>query len=174
MKNIKNKIAKGLLFSAIALSVSCGSSKSCNTKLAKQDCPTEGKCTVIIHKDKALLIKMDEFGKPHYEMQDNAAKNVVVYTYNKDVPKDLMDANYREEVVLELDKNQQSASLTGKAKGEVKALFGRFCYCKGSTGYYFINDGNLTLTDAEQQSYSVDFKITEVPQIVQKIQFSTK
>lgn len=171
---MKNKIIKGLLVAVISLSVSCGSSKSCNNKLASKDCPSEGKCTVVVHKDKALLIKMDEFGKPHYEMEANPSKNVVVYTYNKDVPKDVMDANYREEVVLELDKKQQSSSLTGKSKGNIKALFGRFCYCKGSTGYYFINEGSLMLSDPEHQNYTVDFKITEVPQVVNTIQFSLK
>lgn len=174
MKTIHTLFGKAALLSIFAISVACGGSKACNEKLVSKECPADGKCTIVVHKDKSLLIKTDESGKPYYEMEDNTAKNVVIYTYNRDVPKDLQDGSYREEVVLELGKNQQSETLTGNAKGGVKALFGRFCYCKGSTGYYWIGSGNLTLSDADKQRYALEFKITEVPQVVTTIQFTTK
>lgn len=175
MKKFQNIIKTGLALSIFTIVISCGSSKACNDKLVAKDCPTDGKCSVVIHKDKAMVIKTDEFGKPHYEMEDNATKNVVIYTYNRNVPKDVQDGSYREVIVLELNKNQQSFSFTGKpSKTPTNALFGRFCYCKGSTGYYKITEGNLTLSDPENQNYTMDFRITEVPQVIQKIQFSVK
>ena len=158
--------------SLLTLSISCGSAK-CNDKLIVKDCPPDGKCSVTIHKNKSLFVKTDDLGKLLYELQDNANKDIAVYTYDRTPPKDVMDGSYREEVIVELDKGQQTIVLSGGlSKSGTKVLFGRFCYCKGFTGYYKIASGNLTALD--ESVYSVDFKVTEVPQILEKIQFSIK
>ena len=49
-------------------------------------------------------------------------------------------------------------------------LFGRFCFCRGATGYYKVKEGNLKLKKInETYQLDFDFKINEVPQIISKI-----
>jgi len=157
--------------SLLTLSISCGSAK-CNDKLIAKDCPPDGKCTLTIHKNKSLYTNTNELGELVYEMQDNDTKDIAVYTYNRTPPKNVQDGTYREEVIVEVDRKPKTSVLDGKIRA--KALFGRFCYCKGSTGYYKIEAGDLIKSSGDQEVYEFNFKITEVPQVLQKIQFSLK
>ncbi|MBV1888435.1 MAG: hypothetical protein KUG51_04020, partial [Urechidicola sp.] len=54
---------------------------------------------------------------------------------------------------------------------KVKLLFNRLCYCKGSTGFYTIKNGELVIKKIKKNTYTInlDFKIEEVPQVVTSI-----
>ena len=136
------------------------------------DCPGDGSCTMKIFPDKGIITKAGENnGNFHYEMVADAAKSTVVYEYSKNVPKNVMDAGLREEIVLEIDDTIKE----GKFTDFPSAVFGRFCYCKGYTGYYKIKTGILTVSERDGQRYfNFQFKIDEVPQITQSIDFSIK
>ena len=49
-------------------------------------------------------------------------------------------------------------------------LFGRFCYCKGSTGNYKVIDGNLNLKQKDNEvEFELVFKNNQVPQLLTTI-----
>ena len=91
----------------------------------------------------------------------------------KMLQKDLQDANYREEVIFEIKNSDTNLILSGEELQTTKMLFGRFCYCKGQTGYYLVEDGTLNLVQKDNKvSFSLDFNITKVPQIIKSIKAS--
>lgn len=153
---IKNKSAEFALKKSVILS----------------DCPKDATCEIIVNNNKAMVVKTDEFGKIYYELIDNKDKNVLVYSYYKTVPKGMQDGHYKEDVVIEINKNIQDGAFSDFSDKGMKVLFGRFCYCKGYTGNYKIDNGMLKITTKNKQ-YHFDFNFTvkEVPQIIKNIQF---
>jgi hypothetical protein len=137
-------------------------------------CPTDGKCTVELFRNKSLEIKKDEFGSMYHQIIDSENNtSVIVYHYDKNVAKGLQDGNYREEVIFEIKNSDTNLILSGEELQTTKMLFGRFCYCKGQTGYYLVEDGTLNLVQKDNKvSFSLDFNITKVPQIIKSIKAS--
>ncbi len=139
------------------------------------DCPKDGSCEVTVNANKALAVKTDEFGKLYYQLEDNKDKKVIVYTYNRAVPEGVQDGHYREEIILEVDNGVITINTSDPASKGIKALFGRFCYCKGYTGHYTIESGTLKMETKEgQQHIDFAFTVKEVPQIIKHIAFSLK
>lgn len=137
-------------------------------------CPTDGKCTVELFRNKSLEIKKDEFGSMYHQIIDSENNtSVIVYHYDKNVAKGLQDGNYREEVIFEIKNSDTNLVLSGKELQTTNMIFGRFCYCKGQTGYYLVEDGTLNLVQKDNKvSFSLDFNITKVPQIIKSIKAS--
>lgn len=169
-----------MLFMLLTLT-SCNCQKNTSFKEAadkivvNEECPENGICSIELLKNKSLIVKSDEFGKLYYNLEDNESKNVVRYTFNKDKDETLQDSGYREEIIFEINTNVTELNLSGKHLQETKLLFGRFCYCKGATGYYKVEDGTLLLRkEKENIVLDLNFKITEVPQIITKINRSIK
>jgi len=144
--------------------------KTADTITVNEECPENGICTIELLKNKSLIAKSDEFGKLYYNLEDNESKNVVRFTFEKDKDETLQDSGYREEIIFEINSNVSELNLSGKNLQETKMIFGRFCFCKGATGYYKVQDGTLLLRKAKENIVlDLNFKITEVPQIVTKI-----
>jgi hypothetical protein len=54
-------------------------------------------------------------------------------------------------------------------------LFGRFCFCKGQTGYYKVEQGTLNLIYKKNVvDFTLDFTVTKVPQIIKSIKATVK
>jgi hypothetical protein len=141
-----------------------------NAVIQNDECPENGICSIELLKNKSLNVKNDEFGKMYYILEDNKAKNVIRYTFNKDKDETLQDSGYREEVIFEIDPNGTQWNFSNENLQETKMLFGRFCFCRGATGYYKVTDGTLLLKkEKESMLLELNFKITEVPQIITKI-----
>jgi len=117
-----------------------------------------------------MVVKNDEFGSVFYTLEESASKSVVQYSYKRIVKGDIQDANYREEVVFEIDNINENLHISDAALQNKQLLFGRFCFCRGQTGYYKINQGNLTVTNGKVVDLS--FKTDQVPQIINHITFS--
>lgn len=170
---------KMTLLSIVIMLFSCTAKKEYtdqqkNTALL-DTCPKEGSCDVKVNKNKTVILKTSELGELYYELQDSNNKTVIVYTYTKTVPKDIMDAGYREEVVFEINNDIKSSEISDANLEQSKMLFGRFCFCKGSTGYYKIRSGSLKVdSNKGVKNFNLDFHIEEVPQVLQKINFSIK
>lgn len=142
---------------------------------ADSDCPKDGSCEITVNNNKALVIKPDEFGKLSYQLEDNKEKKVIVYSYNRAVPKGLQDGHYKEEIILEVANSNSSINTTTFSASATQALFGRFCFCKGYTGYYMIQNGTLKMEPEEKQhNFDFVFTVKEVPQIIKHIAFSLK
>lgn len=136
------------------------------------ECPKDGTCTVQLLKNKSIVVKKDEFGSTYYTLEDSDSKNVVQYTYKRTVKGDLQDANYREEIIFELNNPTDNLTLSDATLENTQLLFGRFCFCRGQSGYYKINQGNLTVTDGKE--IDLNFKTNEVPQIINHVTFLMK
>ncbi|NHM06605.1 hypothetical protein G4D82_05180 [Flavobacterium sp. CYK-4] len=135
------------------------------------ECPKDGTCKIEIIQNKRMLVKQDEFGSLFYTLEENSSKNVVKYVYNRTVKGDIQDANYREEVVFELDNNNKTTNAVDASLQNHQLLFGRFCFCRGQTGYYKINQGNLSVNN---NKIELNFKTDQVPQIIKKVAFDLK
>ena len=144
-------------------------------KMSKQPCPENGVCKVEMFKNTSLDIKTDEFGSIYYNKIESLDKSVILYTYNRNVEKGLQDGNYREEIVFEIDNTTKELTLKNQDLQQTKMLFGRFCYCKGSTGNYIVTDGKLHLTQNKNQiQFDLQFNNNKVPQIINNISESVK
>jgi hypothetical protein len=167
MENSMRKIALLLVFFSV---MSCKCKKATTQKTAvsiTSQCPKDGTCSVQLLKNKSIVVKKDEFGSTFYTLEDSDSKNVVQYTYNRTVKGDLQDANYREEIIFELNNQTDNLTLSDAALESTQLLFGRFCFCRGQTGNYKINQGHLTVTDGKV--IDLNFKTNEVPQIINHV-----
>lgn len=138
-------------------------------------CPDDGKCTLEIFRNKRLNVVADQYGSIYYQMLDDANTTVVQYLYDRNVPKGLQDANYREEIVFEIKNSDRILSLKDSELKKTQMLFGRFCFCRGETGYYKVEKGALELSQKGNTiMFSLDFAINKVPQIIKTIQARSK
>lgn len=166
---------KKLLAISCLLLLSCAANQTtAETAVLKSECPKSVACTIELLKGKSMFVKTDSFGGTFYELEDSTEKNVVKYTYSKIVKGNIQDAGYREEVVFEIDKKNSSLSQTDEALQNSKMLFGRFCFCKGETGYYKVRKGKLMISGSKEQVASLHFDIDEVPQLTHDISFLLK
>ena len=139
-------------------------------------CPIEGDCKVNRIKNVSLQVMEVEDGnrgEMFYELTPSENSDVVIYSYNKAVDDVLMDGFYREEIIFEVPKEKQRILLEHRNLQDVKMLFGRFCYCKGETGYYKVKRGtaNIKYSDGRIRA-SLDIQILDVPQLIKKVNFT--
>lgn len=161
-----------LLFLAFGLTF-CSSQKSTiknNLEVIEKTCPDDGICTVETLRNKRMEIRKDDFGSIYYQTVDSHETSVVIYQYNRKVEKGLQDGNYREEIVFEIKKTDKKLLLQDLKLQQTKMLFGRFCFCKGETGYYEVKEGTLKLNQTgDRVDFNLDFIVTEVPQMIKTI-----
>jgi hypothetical protein len=151
-------------------------SEPVSVTIKKSNCPENGKCTVEIFRNKSLNILKDDLGSTYYKFIDTDKTSVIKYKYDRNPPKDgLKDGNYSEEVIFEINNSDTKMAFLDTDLQKTKMLFGRFCFCRGQTGYYKVNSGNLKLEQKNNEvQYNLDFKITEVPQIITSISETVK
>lgn len=147
---------------------SCASKKEISTLnnqtiQLESDCPSDGKCEIKILQNQSLEINKDEFGSIFYKLKSDNSKSVVVYKYDRNIPEGVQDGSYREEIILEYD-NQTKEFINEKS------LFGRFCYCKGQTGYYKIEQ-SVEKSIGQNRNFQLKFDIKVVPQVVKNLKF---
>lgn len=175
MKTYIGWVATVFLFSCSSTKNSSALNDKASSQSIQSACPDEGTCTIELLKNKSLNVKADEFGSIYYQLLDSEGTNVIRYTYDKIVPEGLQDGNYREEIVFEISNTNQTLTLTGKDLQQTKMLFGRFCFCRGQTGSYKVEDGTLSLN---QKDHSVQFELQfangKVPQLLSTIKVNLK
>lgn len=167
------------LFALLLIVASCVTKKNVTVIKASlsSQCPKYGDCKVEVFDGKSMVLKVTEIGDLYYELEDNAAVKVLKYTYNKKVKGDIQDASYREELIFELSSNKENARFIDGSLQDAKLLFGRFCYCKGQTGYYKIDSGSLSISKnkaLETTEINLAFKTEKVPQVIEAIAISLK
>lgn len=146
------------------------SMEASNKKSTKTLCLDNGKCTVEIFRNKSLDVKTDAFGSIYYNQIDSPETSVILYKYDRTVPKGLQDGNYSEQIVFEIKNSDTSLSLSNQELQKTKMLFGRFCFCRGQTGNYKVEEGNLRLKQKNNEvQFDLDFKITKVPQVINAV-----
>lgn len=136
-------------------------------------CPSDGKCTIEVIKNKSLEVKSDEFGSTYYKLTDNINTSVILYRYNRNVEEELQDASYKEEIIFEINDNNEELLLSNSDLQITKMIFGRICFCRGQTGYYRVKSGKLFLTNKKETiKLDLNFNITEVPQIINSLSYT--
>lgn len=158
-------ILYALLMTACAISKTA---KQATEISLSQPCPKGANCSMELLTGKKLEITHDNFGA-HYTLVDDLTKNVLRYKHDKIVKGNLQDAFYKEEVIFELP--AANTTLENAALQKTQMLFGRFCYCKGQTGYYAVREGKL---EVKPEGGTLDFTVSEVPQITKRLVFSLK
>lgn len=172
MKNI-------LIVMTLLIMASCGVKKnvSSTTTTVASDCPKDGDCTIEVFDGKSMVVKTSETRSLYYDLEDAVNKKVIKYTYNRKVKGDLQDASYREEIVFEIPSGRDELVFNDAGLRDAQLLFGRFCYCKGQTGYYIIEHGSLKVIkekNSKTTEISLDFSTKQVPQILKEVSFSIK
>ena len=169
---------KIFLIPFIAMIAACNCQKQTNESnqekkiTSTSQCPDDGKCSIEIKEQKSLNVKTDEFGSTYYELVDDKTTSVIIYKYIRNTEEGLQDSNYREEIVFETD-NANTVSLKNNDLQQTKMLFGRFCFCRGQTGYYKVTNGNLQLTNkGNKLDFNLNFTVSQVPQIINSIEYA--
>lgn len=170
---------KAGVFIILLILASCSSKKSTAVLSASltSACPKDGDCKVEVFDKKSMVVKTTETGGLHYELEESTSKKVVKCTYNRKVKGDLQDASYREEIVFEINSNLEESAFVDESLQDIQLLFGRFCYCKGQTGYYKIDSGSLRISknkEMEMTQINLTFKTNKVPQIIEAIAIALK
>jgi len=139
-------------------------------KQIKQACPKEGTCAVEISKNNILQIKEDTT-KALYPTLKKGNNIVFKFEYKKKTIKNRKDGHYSEVIYLEFDPSKKHLSLKDLDLQKSKLLFGRFCYCKGSAGWFKIENGNLKIDEISKNKFRIQltFKNFKTPQILQAI-----
>ena len=167
------------VFIMLLILASCGSKKSTAALSASltSACPKDGDCKVEVFDKKSMVVKTTETSSLHYELEESTSKKVVKYTYNRKVKGDIQDASYREEIVFEINSDVEESAFVDESLQDVQLLFGRFCYCKGQTGYYKIDSGSLRISKNKEMKttqINLAFKTNKVPQIIEAITIALK
>ena len=132
------------------------------------ECPEDGTCSFEILKNKQIKLKSDEFGKSYIEIENKLASDLLKFNYKRNPIEDTADSNYEEIVFFQMNEFKDNMSLKDEALTSVNAIYGRLCFCRGSSGYFPIKQGTLNIEKLSNSNYQItfDFKINEVPQII--------
>lgn len=126
---------------------------------------------IYLFKNKKLEVSQTG-GSLTYTMVDNDKTNVIQFSYEKDLDKMAYDGGYREEVVFEFPNDTAQQNYADAELNNTKMLFGRYCFCRGYTGLYKVNQGKLHLAVSKKQThFELQFKVTEVPQVTTEIKY---
>ena len=167
------------LIIALLVFASCSCKKNTTALSASllSECPKDGDCKIELFDGKTIVVKTTDTGSLYYELEENTSKKVLKYTYNRKVKGNIQDASYREEIIFEVNSNQEKSTFVDSSLQDIQLLFGRFCYCKGQTGFYKIGSGALTVSKDKQTTttqINLNFKTNKVPQIIGAISISLK
>lgn len=133
------------------------------------NCIDNAKCTLEIIPKTNLLIKEDEFQNIYIEFE-KGNNTVIKYELKKNNLPNVADSHYSELLFLEIDNYNKSLYLKNEELQQVKMIYGRLCYCKGTSGYFKVNSGYLELELIKNQlSLDVKFEVENIPQIVTEI-----
>ncbi len=154
--------------------ISSGNTNMETIENSNTGCPEVGTCSVVLHKNKSLVVKEDGTGAMYPEMVQS--ENMVVeYTYLKEGPAGTADGNYSETIHFEIPTATTTLNKTNTALSDVKLLYGKHCFCKGEAGYYEVTDGSLQLTkNAGSISFDLKFKVGKTSQVVSHIKETVK
>jgi hypothetical protein len=107
-----------------------------------------------------------------YTSDDNEKTSVLRYVYAINQDQVAQDGGYREEIFFEIPNDVIDVKYTDEELQETKILFGRYCFCEGKSRLYCVKFGILHVKSSEDKThFELDFKITEVPQVTEKIRY---
>lgn len=162
------------LFFLLILNIGCQSSRLNKSLLSLKEprvitlesCPEKSNCTIEIIPHSTLIIKEDEFKNTYIEIL-KGPNTIIKYQYKKDEIPNTADGYYSEIVYIETDNYDKNIHLKNEQLQEVKMVFGRLCYCKGTSGYFSVIKGELELTVKKNKlTLNTNFSVDNIPQII--------
>lgn len=132
------------------------------------DCPEEGKCTFVAHRNSNLEIKKDGIGKLYPQIVDG--DNIVIqYTYLKEAPEGIADGNYSESIYFQIPKDSKKLTKEGTSLADVNLLFGRH-YFSPESGFFLIDSGKLSVENTGDLIHiDLQFKMDNGRQVISHI-----
>lgn len=158
----------GILLIVAMFAASCACQKKSATPPTAtlvSGCPTDGSCTIKVDDNRTVILRKDEYGSGFCDLSEAKGERVVTIRYEKRVPKGIQDGFYNEELLLVFSDDLQPQLR--------KAVYGRFCYCKGETGYYELPLSALDVSTSGEETRVV-FKVSEVRQVLAEVVFRLK
>lgn len=136
--------------------------------MEKSECPNEGKCTIVAHKDSNLEIKVDGIGQMYPQVSEG--ENIVIqYTYLKEAPEGIADGNYSESIYFEIPKGVNKLEKKGAAIADVDLLYGRHFFSPES-GFMRVESGRLSVVQkGNDLQIDLKFEIENVGQVISHI-----
>jgi hypothetical protein len=130
-------------------------------------CPDNGTCLFEVLNNTTLDIKTDGTGAT-YPKVNKGEKTVLKFEYKRNEDPRIADDGYKEIIYAEIESNGESLILKDQDLSKAKILFGRLCFCRGQSGYYPVEKGLFEINTNKDKSvtYSFEFEITEVPQVM--------
>ena len=163
-----------ILFSLTACSTGQKLTKDIPREMQNISCPESGNCSIEVIKNSSLAIKTDDFGKIYPEVQ-KGDRIVIKYHFKKNHPKDIEDSSYSEFIYFEIDKNEKQLILKNSDLQKVKMLYGRICFCRDTTGYFRVHQGNLYLFNNNNTlQFNLKFDMGKIPHVISHINESIK
>ncbi|WAC00950.1 hypothetical protein N7U66_12110 [Lacinutrix neustonica] len=170
---------KSIMYNLVLLIVlSCNSQKTVkeDARLDKtsinSQCPENGSCTFEVLKNKTFFIN-EKFGNTYPEISEGT-KTILKFEYVRNAIPDTQDSSYRELIYVEIDANTEGLKLEDMDLLKAKVSFGRLCFCRDQTGYYAVKEGRLSISKNDDKTYSfkLTFNVSEVPQVITRIEES--
>lgn len=133
------------------------------------NCAADAKCSIEIIQNSNLLIEQDEDQNSYINLEKGDG-TIIKYEFKRNEPPNTADAYYSELIYFQIDNNNKQLFLTNNALQDVKMMYGRFCYCKGTSGYFKVTKGRLKLSRIDNEiSIDLHFKVGKIPQLITDI-----
>lgn len=172
---------KMLAIATMAILASCNTTKGVSTTnwlgktvTIKTDCPENGTCTAT--RDVGKGLGKDAYSDKVYpKIVENSETILIQYEFDrKKAEGDYADDFHKEEIYIEIPAKTFKKEYKNEELQEVKLMFGRHCYCKGSAGYFKITEGTLKIDNSENKTkVKLTFK-APVPQLFDNIEFTVE
>lgn len=145
------------------------------TGVSGQECPNDGKCEIQFLENKSLKINRDDTNKIYYSLDDNSERSVIKFVFKKNNPLGFADANYSEEIVLEIQNSKKVINLSDEFLEKAKVLFVKHCFCRGQAGTYFVQSGILKIfQDKDIIDLELTFNMGGVSQEISRIKYKVQ
>jgi len=144
------------------------------TQYKLERCNEDAQCSIEIIPNTNLILKQDEFQNSYVDFE-KGDKLIVKYEFKRNQLPYTADGQHIELIYFEMDKNTEQLLLTDKELQSVKMVYGRLCYCKGTSGYFKVTNGHLKLiNNNEKMTIDLDFKVGKIPQLLSEINETIK
>ncbi len=168
---------KSLIVLLVFINFSCISKKNSNANIINdnsQMCPKIGLCNFEILKNKSFELVKDGIDM-YYPKITDAKSSILKFEFKSGEIADVPDSGITEVVYLNIGK-ETILSIENEALKQVKASYGRLCFCRGESGYFPIVKGKLNIKSVTKTQYEIEFhfEVDEVPQALKKIKIITE
>ncbi len=139
-----------------------------------EHCNENAQCSIEITPNTNLILKQDELQNSYIDFE-KGDKVIVKYEFKRNELPNTADGHHIELIYFEMDKNTEQLFLTNEELQSIKMVYGRLCYCKGTSGYFKVTNGNLKLIHKnDEMTIELDFKVGKIPQLLSGINETIK